>query len=345
MDTPRRSTTFVVERSSDVGRRVDVVVARSASVSRRTVRLLARQGALFIDGQPAAAATRVCLGQRIELACRKPAIPVPEPTVLAHSDGLVYVYKPAGMHTHTLRPDDVPALSDCVAIRFPECALASHDSREGGAVHRLDRDTTGVVAFARNRSVWERARQALSSGLVTKLYLAVVDADRGWPPPAPANNLPGGFRIATEPAEIGYEPAILREIENATGRTPAGCLVDVRAPLGRGSARDRVAVRVDGAPARTLVQPLTRDTREPLRKGVTLLLARLITGHRHQARVHLAWMGIPVFGDARYGSATPEPRLMLHAFLLDFSRALPEERPVTAAPPIDVLALVDADAR
>ena len=109
-----------------------------------------------------------------------------------------------------------------------------------------------------------------------------------------------------------------------TVEAPAG-LVD--APVGRGG-RDptRMAVSAGGREARTRYEVRRRFTTP---SPASLLSCRLETGRTHQIRVHLAAIGHPVVGDARYGgarSAALSPRPFLHAAHLDFAHPRTGER-------------------
>jgi 23S rRNA pseudouridine1911/1915/1917 synthase len=245
---------------------------------------------------------------------------VPEVTVLAVTDDLVYVDKPAGVHTHRLRPDDPLALADAVALVHPECMDASDDPREGGAVHRLDHETSGVVVFARNATAWAAAHRAIRTGAADKLYLALCEGeparlDALEPDPHPTPTLPAGLRVAS----------------------PVGHRID--APIGRGAGPGVCRVRPDGQPAKTLVWML-----EPVPTGVDpprqLCLLKLVTGRRHQARVHLAHVGLPIVGDTRYGAAGAR-RLGLHALRLDLSAVVQGQTPVDAPLPVELLGPLD----
>lgn len=285
----------------DEGARADVVLGRRiAGVSRRVARELALAGRLTVDGRRAPPSHRVRAGERLELAVSAaPAVAAPGPELLVATDAFVYVVKPAGLHTHRLRPDDPPALADRVAVRFPECAAAGLDAREGGAVHRLDRGTSGVVAFARTRAAFVAAREAFAAARVGKRYMAVTTCpiDHVWPPP------PDAWIAPVSPDAV-----------------------EVRAPLGPGLGRDRMAVRRTGQPALTRVEP--QGPPGPRR----LWSLELSTGRRHQARVHLAWLGLPILGDELYGGELAD-RLYLHALRLDLSAAIAGELPVTAPLP------------
>jgi 23S rRNA pseudouridine1911/1915/1917 synthase len=84
------------------------------------------------------------------------------------------VDKPAGVATHPLLAGEGGTLANAVVARFPECAEASPDPREGGAVQRLDVETSGCVAFARDPEAWEALREQFAQRAVEKVYLALV---------------------------------------------------------------------------------------------------------------------------------------------------------------------------
>ncbi len=307
MDVTRASRTLEVRAPEDDGQRADVVLGRRMpGLSRRMARRMALDGHLRVDGKRAAPSTRVHVGQVLEVVWTvHPEIhDAPALDVLGVTDDFVFVNKPAGLHTHRLRPDQPPTLADQVAARFPECVHASPDPREGGAVHRLDLETSGVVVFARSRDAWTAAREAFGRGRVAKRYLAICHAPPAWPP-APPEALPGFI----EPCD------------------DAGALW-VRAPIGRGARRDRAAVTLKGPAAATRV-----ERRQTSKDGRFVLLAlSLATGRRHQARVHLAFLGTPIVGDVKYGSPDETGlTLMLHAATLDLGPLAP----AVSAPPSD----------
>lgn len=301
-DEPALPTILVHATRDDAGERADVVLGRHApQLSRRAARALALAGHLRIDGRPARPAERVQPGARLELLLPRAAHPHPPPlVVLAVTDRLVFVDKPAGLHTHRLRPGDPPALADLVAAAFPECAAASPDPREAGALHRLDHGTSGVVAFARDLGTHQAGRAAFTARAVVKHYLALVTCpeDQPWPP--------------------RQDPWC--RLDDTT--------LELRAPLATGDRPGCVVVHDDGAPS------LTRIARpEPRGNGRALVSLELCSGRRHQARVHLAWLGLPIVGDILYGGAAAG-RLHLHAHSLDLRAIDPDSAPVLApAPP------------
>ncbi len=321
-----------VDDPADVGARADVVLGRRCpGLSRHVARRLALAGRLRVDGRPAPPSQRVALGQ--QRALHLPAAPAAEPPplhLLAVTDRLVYALKPPGLATHRLGPDEPLALADRVALTFPECQVAADDPREAGALHRLDRLTSGVVAFARDRATWLAGRAAFSAGAVQKRYAARVRPPAplatSWPPrvPEPA------WLTLSPPIALGPLALDLARAADLALHLPA---VVVDAPLGHGRSRRVVQVRADGQPARSRIHPLAE-----LNGGDLLTLVDLSTGRRHQARVHLAWLGLPIVGDDLY-QGSPAPRLCLHAWSIDLGAALNGEVEVLAPLPADLVDL------
>ena len=96
-------------------------------------------------------------------------------------------------------------------------------------------------------------------------------------------------------------------------------LIDAPIARDRHNAR-RMRVGRTGKPARTRIRPLAR------RDGRTLVEAELVTGRKHQIRVHLAHVGCPIVGDELYGGTRDEGGLMLHAHELVFDHPVTGER-------------------
>ena len=326
-----RTIRHVVSDEADEGERADVVLGRRVpALSRRQARNLARAGKLRIDGRRQPPSARVSAGQALELTLDDADAPtpaaMPELEVLAITERFIYVNKLPGVHTVALTPDEPNALATAVARRFPECASASEDPREGGAVHRLDHPTSGVIAFARSRSAWLDGRAQFKAGRVAKHYLAVCDHIGGhWPPELPADGLRGWIESVEPLTEFADR---LAGLISGAAQQPRPC-VRIRAAIGRDGTK-RSAVRLDGRRASTVVQPLASHDQRWL---VRLLLE---TGCRHQARVHLAWIGLPIVDDPVYGRAQDDAAgaaIRLHAFAIDLSAVSSDEAPVFAPPP------------
>lgn len=163
-----------------VGTRLDAFVARACGVSLKQARSLIEAGSVKLPGGPVAKGRRLLAGERVRvtaLAAEAPVL-VPHPEVplevLYEDESLVAVNKPGPLASHPLRPGEGATAAGAIIARFPECAHASQDPREGGLGHRLDRGTSGVLLAARSRAAWEGLRQALAAPSCEKSYLAEV---------------------------------------------------------------------------------------------------------------------------------------------------------------------------
>jgi len=165
------------------GQRVDRIVAQAVpGLSAAAARRLIEDGAVRVDGRRPRKGERVAAGQTVDIDDARledrhaPPLPDPElPIEVLHADdALIAIAKPAGAPTHPLRPGQLGTAANAIVARFPECATASPDPREGGLVHRLDTGTSGVLLAARRADVWPRLRAALLEATCEKTYLAEV---------------------------------------------------------------------------------------------------------------------------------------------------------------------------
>jgi 23S rRNA pseudouridine1911/1915/1917 synthase len=248
-------------------------------------------GDVRAGGRRARASDPAVPGLEVEIRVEEPAgAPVPDAgdplRVLAGSPRWVVADKPAGVATHPLRDGETGTLANAVVAAYPECAGASRDPREGGAVHRLDADTSGCVLFARDREAWGALRAQLAARAVDKTYLALV-----------AGRVSAGGTCSVPLAQRG-------------GRS---------VPVPDDARGDRLPARASvPRPAETRFVPVRSFPRH------TLLEVTIPTGAMHQIRAHMAFLGHPVAGDLDYGGASAAlpglSRHFLHAWRLGFER-------------------------
>jgi 23S rRNA pseudouridine1911/1915/1917 synthase len=165
--------------AAKAGQRVDLFVGEALGLSRAKLKRLFEEGAVQVNGRPAKKGLLVAAGQRISVTWEeetREAVPDADfPLVVLYEDGaVVAVDKPAGRPSHPLRPGETGTVANALVARFPECAQASEDPREGGLCHRLDIETSGVLLAARTREAWNTLRSAFSGRGVDKRYLALV---------------------------------------------------------------------------------------------------------------------------------------------------------------------------
>jgi 23S rRNA pseudouridine1911/1915/1917 synthase len=280
-----------VRLPAEAAGRLDRAVADALGVGRAAVKQAFLQGRVRADGRRVSGSDRAVAGVLVAIELEEPAgAPEPDATdplhVLAGSPRWIVADKPAGVATHPLRAGERGTLANGVVAEYPECATASLEPREGGAVHRLDADTSGCVLFARDREAWEHLRRQLTDRTVEKVYLALV-----------AGRVSSGGVCSVPLAQRGGRSVPVPD----EGRGD-------RLPSRTGTPR----------PAETRWEVARAFERH------TLLEVRIPTGAMHQIRAHLAFLGHPVAGDVDYGGAAASlpglDRHFLHAWKLGFER-------------------------
>lgn len=228
----------------------------------------------------------------------------PEPVefgVIAESEAWIVVNKPVGLVTHPGAGNWHGTLLNGLLYRYPELATVPR----AGIVHRLDKDTSGLLVVARTETAQTHLVRQLQARTMGRRYMALaqgamlsegsVDLPIGRDPKVPV-------RMTVE-KPIAPKPALTHYIALKTGTY----------------------------------------TSKKGEKGVSLIECRLETGRTHQIRVHMSALGHPLLGDSLYGSHIDVPRQMLHAYRLRFVNPMSEEEVEFEAPiPEDMQALIDA---
>ncbi|NTW46039.1 MAG: RluA family pseudouridine synthase [Candidatus Moranbacteria bacterium] len=180
---PMICETFVVPER-DSGKRLDAFLSdgsRSCGRSRREVREGIESGLVSVNGKPVAEPRkRVRMGDRVEsrLPERVEETLTPNPDVpfdiLYEDRDLLVIDKPAGVQMHPGGTDTTGTVANRIAAEYPSMReVGSHPLRPG-IVHRLDRNTSGVVVLAKTVSAYERLRDLFGSRVIRKTYLALV---------------------------------------------------------------------------------------------------------------------------------------------------------------------------
>lgn len=300
--------------------------------SRNRIKQLIEQGAVAVNGAAVTEPKRkIRFGDRIEIVLPEPEDPVPQGEdipldVLYEDDDLIVLVKPAGLVVHPGAGNWTGTLVNALIHHCGSSLSGIGGVRRPGIVHRLDKDTTGVMVVAKN----DQAHR----------HLAAQFADHG----------------RSGPLERAYLALVWGRPRQLRGT--------IDAPLGRAGDRTKRSVKreesEDAREAITHYEVLERFHEKPDATCLASLVeCQLETGRTHQIRVHMAHMGNPLIGDADYGSAfrtkanlLPEAaktvvngfhRQALHAFLLAFEHPSTGEVMHFEAPmPEDMEALVEA---
>ena len=308
------------------GERLDAALARGLAVfSRARIKDLIEKGAVSINGETVSEPTRkLKLGDTILLVAPEPeeAEPMPENIpldILHEDDALIVINKPVGMVVHPAPGSLTGTLVNALLYHCGASLKGIGGVRRPGIVHRLDKDTSGVMVAAKT----DRAHQSLSEQF----------ADHG----------------RTGPLHRAYTAFAWGMTESARG--------SIDAALGRDpNNRLKQAVRKDGREAITHYLTEARFGGEGW--DITRLTCELETGRTHQIRVHMAHIGHPLVADALYASgyATKANRLpeelktivnglgrqALHAAELGFEHPVTGEEMFFEAPLPDDLEALEA---
>ena len=299
------------------GQRLDNYLLRHLKgVPKTHVYRIIRSGEVRVNKARANADTRVATGDVVRLppvrvAEPKPtdgpqAAPAREFPALLEDDWVLAIDKPAGVAVH--------GGSGVSFGVIEQLRRARPMARTLELVHRLDRETSGILLVAKKRSALTHLQDQFRERETGKTYLALVLGD--WP---------DRLKVIDAP------------LHKYT--VPGG--------VGEGERRVKVVAKddPDGMRAITLVKVRQRLT------GFTLLEVTIKTGRTHQIRVHLAAQGHPIAGDEKYGDFERNKalqrqglkRMFLHAWRLQFSHPGTGERVELLAPlPSALQSFIDA---
>lgn len=214
---------------------------------------------------------------------------LPELEILYEDQDILAVNKPAGLVTHPSGSHYSDSLSNQVAAYF----RSKDEPTKVRSIGRLDKETSGILLFARNQTAAARLQKQRENGISEKTYLAAVSGSM-------LEDTDGTFHAITTPL----------------APDPDNRLKMVISP---GSSLPR------SKPAVTLYSVL-KSTAPGSRISASLVMLRLKTGRTHQIRVHMASLGHPLLGDSLYHLSDTTnlfSRAALHAWKLKFHPPFP----------------------
>jgi 23S rRNA pseudouridine1911/1915/1917 synthase len=160
------------------------LAARGAVPSRAAGQRLIERGAVRVDGQPRPKNHRMDAGEQVSVEAaaegeRDQASERPPFDIILEDDHLLVVDKPAGLVTHPAPGHHGPTLAEALRGR----TAGGTDPQRAGIVHRLDRDTSGLLVVARTEAAYEALQRQIRAREVRREYLALVsgqpDAESG----------------------------------------------------------------------------------------------------------------------------------------------------------------------
>ena len=291
MDSDTRQVVLTLE---DIGERLDrALTAAVPELSRMQWQRLIREGLVTIDGERARPSYRIVGGEQlvatvpdvVEASVQAEDIPL---DVRYEDHDLIVINKPAGMVVHPSLGHEGGTLVNALLAHCPDLEGVGGERRPG-IVHRLDKDTSGLIVAAKHdHALWHLQNQ-FKQRTVTKVYLALLNGSL-QPPEAMID------------APIGRDPRHRQKMAVVS------------------------TTRGDARPAQTAYRALTYYGTGT--DAYTYTECRPHTGRKHQIRVHLAYVGFPVVGDLLYGRRKDPlalTRHFLHAAELSFRRLSDDE--------------------
>jgi 23S rRNA pseudouridine955/2504/2580 synthase len=305
--TPHAAIKFITVDAESAGQRLDNFLFRHLKgVPKTHVYRIIRSGEVRINKGRAQAETRIETGDVLRLPPVRispraeegatPPAPAREFPVLLEDDAVLAIDKPAGVAVH--------GGSGVSFGVIEQLRTARPGAKFLELVHRLDRETSGILLVAKKRSALVALQDQFRERETGKTYLALVEGT--WP----ANK-----KVLDAPLAKYLLPG-----DGA----------------GAGERRVRVVAKdhPDAMRAVTLVRVLARLTLPGDAAPLSLLAVTIKTGRTHQIRVHLASAGHAIAGDDKYGDSERQralhklglKRMFLHAWRLQFNHPATGER-------------------
>lgn len=259
-------TQTLITSETDVGARIDRYLSKTLELTRSAAQRLLDDGCVTVNGKPASKNYRLRLAETVTVIQPEPTVYAAQPeniplAIVYEDTDLLVVSKPKGMVVHPAPGNYSGTLVNALLHHCGDSLSGINGVLRPGIVHRIDKDTSGLLMVAKN----DKAHQGLAEQIAAHSFTRV------------------------------YETVVYGNVKQDSGT--------VDAPIGR-HPKDRkkmTVIATNSKPAVTHYEVLERFAGTANTPAYTHLRCRLETGRTHQIRVHMAYSGHAVAGDAVYG--------------------------------------------
>jgi len=285
--------------------RLDSFMSKESGLSRNKVKKLLEEGHIHINGVICKNASLRLVGGE-ELTMQNPQVnntlvasdaPL---EILYQDDDIAVIVKNAGLTVHPCPSCEEETLVHRLLHHFPQ--LKNMEGERPGIVHRLDKDTSGLIIIALHEEARLRLANAFAEKNINKTYLALVQ---------------GLCKSDMSQESIGRHPTHKTKMAqvplNKGGREAHSEWTRIYPPV-FAEAATRLGKNV----------PIPKE----FQSSFSLVAIKIYTGKTHQVRVHMSEAGYPLLGDSTYSPkdvARLAPRQMLHAWKLHFHHPMTDE--------------------
>jgi len=255
----------------------DYALHNNLGLSRTNIQKLIREGRVFLNSQAANKPHhKLNSGDRLQLFLpeKEKTECLPEQIYLEivyEDQDVLVINNPSGLVVHPAPGNRQHTLVNALLGRAME--LSDINKNRPGIVHRLDKETSGLLVIAKNNASHLKLVKQFAQHSIERKYIAIVCG------------------------RVEFDEDV------------------IEAPIGRHPLKRKnmaVSFTQNTKYAKTAYKTLKRS------KNFSLLELAPFTGRTHQLRVHLAYLGYPILGDAKYGKKDNFPRLALHAREIGF---------------------------
>jgi 23S rRNA pseudouridine1911/1915/1917 synthase len=271
--------------------RIDKYLGANTDISRSTIDKMLKSNYVLVNDLPVKPSYKLKLGDNIQIKDGFSEEIKVEPQkmdldIVYEDNDLLIINKPSGLAVHPGAGNYNNTLVNGLMFYTKNLSNCGEEFRPG-IVHRIDKDTSGLLVVAKNNKMHEALALMFKEHTIKREYIALLN-----------------------------------------GVLPYNTLT-IDAPIGR-DPKNRQQMTVTDVNSKKAITHLTVLKRY---QNYTLVKLRLETGRTHQIRVHMKYIGYPVYNDPVYSNkSTSDFGQFLHSYSIDFIKPFTDERITLSAP-------------